>query len=52
MPKPDHYHCSRYDCEHPQPFWFFGEFFCGLCWAFRGKVSRCILCNPEICDDG
>jgi hypothetical protein len=41
-----HRHCER-GCEHPQPFRYYGTWFCGLCWFARRRISRAPLCDCE-----
>lgn len=49
----EHEHCSRCDCEHPQPIYDSGvdKWYCGCCAVVDGVASVMVPCTPEFCGD-
>ena len=46
-----HAHCSRHDCEHPQPLFIGGVLVCRRCWFVHGETSPMEPCGPENCEE-
>lgn len=43
----EHYHCLH-ECEHPQPFEYFGVMWCGRCFFVYKALCPMILCIPGL----